>query len=152
MVCPLTLCKIEILSSLLNFQMISSVNGYWTTFKYIFILKQIVDKKKIQTLEDMLRACALNYVDSWDINSPLVELGYNSSYHASIGMAPFEALYRWCCRKPVCWHEVGEREPSKVELIDQTNEVVKPFRKDYKQLRINKTVMWMHAEGCWTLR
>ena len=44
-------------------------------------------------------------------------------------MAPFEALYGRHYRKPVCWDEVGEREPSKVELIDQTNEVVKIIRR-----------------------
>ena len=52
----------------------------------------MVVKKKIQTLEDMLRAYALNYADSWDISLPLVEFACNSSYHASIGMAPFQAF------------------------------------------------------------
>jgi len=41
----------------------------------------------------MLKACALDYAGGWDRNSPLVELGYNNSYHISISMAPFEALY-----------------------------------------------------------
>ena len=77
----------------------------------------------------MLTACALDYAGNWDRNLPLVEFAYNSSYHASIGMIPFEALYERCCRMPVCWYEVGEREQTKVELIDQTNEVVKNIRK-----------------------
>jgi len=77
----------------------------------------------------MLRACALDYAGTWDHNLPLVEFAYNNSYHASTGMAPFEALYSRRCRTPVCWNEVGEREPSKVELIDQTIEIIKTIHK-----------------------
>jgi len=44
-------------------------------------------------------------------------------------MAPYEALYGRRYRTPVCWEEVGEREPSKVELIDQTKEIVSIVRK-----------------------
>jgi len=50
-------------------------------------------ERTIQTLEDMLRACALEYVGTWDHNLPLVEFTHNNSYHASISMNPFEALY-----------------------------------------------------------
>lgn len=61
----------------------------------------------IQTLEDMLRACALEFHGSWDKHLPLMEFAYNNSYQASIGMAPYEALYGRRCRTPVCWNEVG---------------------------------------------
>ena len=44
-------------------------------------------------LEDMLRACALDYGSSWDNNLPYTEFSYNNSYEASLKMAPFEALY-----------------------------------------------------------
>ncbi|GJW98601.1 putative reverse transcriptase domain-containing protein [Tanacetum coccineum] len=50
-------------------------------------------ERTIQTLEDMLRACVIDFGSSWDRNLPLVELSYNDSYHASIKAAPFEALY-----------------------------------------------------------
>jgi len=50
-------------------------------------------KRTIQTLEDMLRACALDYAGSWDHNLPLVESAYNNSYYVGISMAPYEALY-----------------------------------------------------------
>ncbi|KAL4017814.1 hypothetical protein IC575_021386 [Cucumis melo] len=62
-----------------------------------------------QVLEDMLRACALEYPGSWDSHLHLMEFAYNKSYQATIGMAPFEALYGKCCRSPVCWGEVGEQ-------------------------------------------
>nr|GEV30186.1 hypothetical protein [Tanacetum cinerariifolium] len=47
----------------------------------------------IQTLEDMLRACGMDFGGSWDTHLPLVEFSYNNSYHKSIKCAPFEALY-----------------------------------------------------------
>jgi len=50
-------------------------------------------ERTIQTLEDMLRAYALDYAGTWDHNLPLVEFTYNNNDHASIGMAPFKALY-----------------------------------------------------------
>lgn len=46
-------------------------------------------ERTIQTMEDMLRACALEWQTSWDKCLPLVEFAYNNSYHSSIGMAPF---------------------------------------------------------------
>ncbi|GKU99825.1 hypothetical protein SLEP1_g12612 [Rubroshorea leprosula] len=64
-------------------------------------------KRTIQVLEDMLRTCALDLPESWDDHLPLVEFAYNNSYHSSIKMAPYEALYGRRCRAPICWAEVG---------------------------------------------
>nr|GFC81807.1 reverse transcriptase domain-containing protein [Tanacetum cinerariifolium] len=50
-------------------------------------------EKTIQTLEDMLRACVIDFGNGWERHLPLVEFSYNNSYHASIKAAPFEALY-----------------------------------------------------------
>ena len=50
-------------------------------------------ERTIQTLEDMLRACALDFQCSWEDILPLVEFSYKNSYQSSIGMAPYEALY-----------------------------------------------------------
>ena len=66
-------------------------------------------ERTIQTLEDMLRACVMEFKGSWDTHLALMEFAYNNSYQASIEMAPFEALYGRKCRTPVCWDEVGER-------------------------------------------
>ncbi|GJX78649.1 putative reverse transcriptase domain-containing protein [Tanacetum coccineum] len=49
--------------------------------------------RTIQTLEDMLRACVIDFRKGWVNHLPLVEFSYNNSYHASIKAAPFEALY-----------------------------------------------------------
>ncbi|XP_055960122.1 uncharacterized protein LOC130014968 [Mercurialis annua] len=50
-------------------------------------------ERTIQTLEDMLRACMIEFQGSWDKYVPLMEFAYNNSYHSSLGMAPYEALY-----------------------------------------------------------
>ncbi|GJV83688.1 reverse transcriptase domain-containing protein [Tanacetum coccineum] len=49
-------------------------------------------ERTIQTLEDMLRACVIDFGKGWVNHFPLVEFSYNNSYHASIKDAPFEAL------------------------------------------------------------
>ncbi|GJZ31570.1 putative reverse transcriptase domain-containing protein, partial [Tanacetum coccineum] len=58
-------------------------------------------ERSIQTLEDMLRACAIDFGKGWVNHFPLVEFSYNNSYHASIKAAPFEALYGRKCRSPI---------------------------------------------------
>ena len=69
-------------------------------------------------MEDMLRACVLDFKGSWTKYLPLAEFAYNNSYKAIIGMAPYEALYGRKCRTPICWDEVGEQKLSNVELIE----------------------------------
>ncbi|KAL0537629.1 hypothetical protein IC582_026612 [Cucumis melo] len=81
-----------------------------------------------QVLEDMLRACALEFPGSWDSHFHLMEFAYNNSYQATIGMAPFEALYGKCCRSPVCWGEVGEQRLMGPELVQSTNEAIQKIR------------------------
>ena len=60
-----------------------------------------VAERTIQTLDDMLRACVINFKDSWDDNLLLIELSCNNSYTSGIGMALFLALYVRSCRSPV---------------------------------------------------
>ncbi|GJZ11010.1 putative reverse transcriptase domain-containing protein, partial [Tanacetum coccineum] len=81
-------------------------------------------ERTIQTLEDMLRACAIDFGKGWVNHLPLVEFSYNNSYHASIKAAPFEALYGRKCRSPVCWTEVGEAQLLGPELIQETTEKI----------------------------
>jgi hypothetical protein len=63
-----------------------------------------------QILEDMLRACVLNYPNKWDKCLSLVVFSYNNSYQESLRMTPFEALYGHRCRTPVNWIEPGEKD------------------------------------------
>ncbi|GKE79139.1 putative reverse transcriptase domain-containing protein [Tanacetum coccineum] len=73
-------------------------------------------ERTIQTLEDMLRAYAIDFRKVWVNHFPLVEFSYNNSYHASIKAAPFKALYDRKCRSPVCWAKVGEVQLTVLEL------------------------------------
>ena len=59
-------------------------------------------ERTIQMLEDMLRACALDLQGSLEDHLSLIEFANNNSYHSSIGMVPYEALYSRPCRSPVC--------------------------------------------------
>nr|GEY82467.1 putative reverse transcriptase domain-containing protein [Tanacetum cinerariifolium] len=81
-------------------------------------------ERTIQTLEDMLRACVIDFGSSWDRHLPLVEFSYNNSYHASLKAAPYEALYERKCRSPVCWSEVGDSQLTGPELIRDTTEKI----------------------------
>ena len=79
-------------------------------------------------LEDMLRACVLEYKGSWEEHFPLVEFAYNNSYQASIQMEPYEALYGRPCRSPLCLTEVGESFITGLDLIRDTSEKVSLIR------------------------
>ena len=57
-----------------------------------------------------------------------MEFEYNNSYHQSLGMSPFEALYRRKCRSPIHWHEARERRflgPDEVDAVSREIEIIK---------------------------
>ena len=81
-------------------------------------------ERTIQTLEDMLRACVLDFGGSWEDYLPLAEFSYNNSYHASIGASPFELLYGRRCRTPVCWGEIGQRELGGKDMVSDAIEKI----------------------------
>nr|GEU75739.1 putative reverse transcriptase domain-containing protein [Tanacetum cinerariifolium] len=81
-------------------------------------------ERTIQTLEDMLRACVIDFGNGWERHLPLVEFSYNNSDHASIKAASFEALYGRKCRSPICWAEVGDAQLTGPELIHETTEKI----------------------------
>ena len=92
-------------------------------------------ERTIETLEDMLRACVIDFGGSWDKHLPLIEFAYNNSYHSTIGMAPFEALYGRKCRTPTCWSEAGEKPVAGPELILETTEKINAAREHMKAAR-----------------
>nr|GEW10912.1 reverse transcriptase domain-containing protein [Tanacetum cinerariifolium] len=77
-------------------------------------------ERTIQTLEDMLRACAIYFGKDRVNHLPLVKFSYNNSYYASIKAAPFEALYGRKCRSPICWTEVGEAQILELSRVHNT--------------------------------
>ncbi|WVZ24011.1 hypothetical protein V8G54_002555 [Vigna mungo] len=92
-------------------------------------------ERTIQSLEDLLRACVLDHLGSWSEVLPLVEFTYNNSYHPSIGMTPFEALYGRRCRTPLCWFQDGEAILIGPELLQQTTEKVKLIQERMRATR-----------------
>jgi transposase InsO family protein len=76
-------------------------------------------------LEDMLRACAIQYGKNWDKCPTLAEFSYNNSYQSSLQMAPFEALYGQRCRTPLSWSQAGERKNFGPDLVSEAEEKVK---------------------------
>ncbi|GKE05535.1 putative reverse transcriptase domain-containing protein, partial [Tanacetum coccineum] len=81
-------------------------------------------ERTIQTLEDMLRTCVIDFGKGWVNHFSLVEFSYNNSYHASIKVAPFESLYGRKCRSPVCWAEVGEVQLTSPKIVQETTEKI----------------------------
>ncbi|GKE94491.1 putative reverse transcriptase domain-containing protein, partial [Tanacetum coccineum] len=81
-------------------------------------------ERTIQTLEDMLRACVIDFGGSWDVHLPLAEFSYNNSYHTSIRCAPFEALYGRKCRSPMSWAEIRKGSLIGPELVQEMTDKV----------------------------
>ncbi|GJX99872.1 putative reverse transcriptase domain-containing protein [Tanacetum coccineum] len=86
-------------------------------------------ERTIQTLEDMLRACVIDFGKGWDRHLPLVEFSYNNSYHTSIKVAPFEALYGQKCRSPICWAEVGDAQLTGLKIVHETTKKIIHIKK-----------------------
>ncbi|GJZ50325.1 putative reverse transcriptase domain-containing protein [Tanacetum coccineum] len=85
-------------------------------------------ERTIQTVEDMLRACVIDFRKGWERHLPLVEFSYNNSYHANIKAAPFKALYGGKCKSPVCWAKVGDVQITGPEIIQETTKKIIQIR------------------------
>ena len=95
-------------------------------------------ERTIQTLEDMLRACVMDFGGAWDEHLMYIEFSYNNSYHASIGMAPYEALYGRKCRSPICWDDVNKSLNLGPEMIEETTEKVKLVQERMKATQVRQ--------------
>ncbi|GJW37541.1 ty3-gypsy retrotransposon protein [Tanacetum coccineum] len=100
-------------------------------------------ERTIQTLEDMLRVCVLDFKGSWDVHLPLVEFSYDNSYHFSVRCALFEALYGRKCRSPIMWAEVGEGQLIGPELVEETTYKISQIKDRLKAAR-NRQKSYAH--------
>jgi hypothetical protein len=103
-----------------------------TKLQFSFVYHPQTDgqsKRTIQMLEDMLRACVLDFSGSWARYLPLIEFAYNNSYQANIGMAPYEALYGRKCCSPLHWDELGERRILGPDIVQDTLDKVVLIRR-----------------------
>nr|CAH67940.1 H0211F06-OSIGBa0153M17.12 [Oryza sativa] len=97
-----------------------------------------------QILEDMLRACVLDFGGSWDKNLPYAEFSYNNSYQASLQMAPYEALYGRKCRTPLLWDQTGERQVFGTDILREALEKVKIIQ---ERLRVAQSRQKSYADN-----
>ena len=80
----------------------------------------------------MLRAYVRDLGGSWDGYLCLTEFVYNNSYQASIEMAPYEALYGWRCRSPICWLEIVEKQLARINLVKKVSQQIEVVPKNIK--------------------
>jgi hypothetical protein len=85
-----------------------------------------------QILEDMLRACALQYGRSWDKSLSYAEFSYNNSYQESLKMAPFEMLYGQRCRTPLFLNETGERKVFGPDILEEAEKQVRMVKENLR--------------------
>ena len=102
-------------------------------------------ERTIQILEDMLRACMMDFSGSWEDHLPLVEFAYNNSYQASIGMAPYAALYGRRCRSPLNWDDIGDGELRGRDMLVEAVEVVRTVR-DHLRIAQDRYKHWADAK------
>ena len=81
-------------------------------------------ERTIQTLEDILRECVIDFGGILGTYLPLDEFLYNNSYHSSIGAPPFEILHGMRCRTLIFWGEVRKRIMGSTEVVLQTSEMI----------------------------
>ena len=103
----------------------------------------------------MLRSCILDFGESWSKYLTLVKFAYNNSFHSSIQMAPYEALYGRKCRFPICWDEIGERkilEPTTVPWIEEAYKNVKLIRQKIQSAQRRQKSYANNRKKHWSLR
>ncbi|GJT72829.1 putative reverse transcriptase domain-containing protein [Tanacetum coccineum] len=91
--------------------------------------------RTIKILEDMLRACVLDFRGSWDVHLLLVEFSHNNSYHSSVRCAPFEALYGRKCHSPIMLAKVREGQLIGPELVQETTKKISHIKDRLKAAR-----------------
>jgi hypothetical protein len=85
-----------------------------------------------QILEDMLRACAMQYGRGWDKSQSYAEFSYNNSYQESLKMVPFKMLYGRRCRTPLFWNETGERKVFGPNILQEAKKQVCMVRENVR--------------------
>ncbi|GJS49384.1 putative reverse transcriptase domain-containing protein, partial [Tanacetum coccineum] len=117
-------------------------------------------ERTIQTLEDMLHACMIDFRKGWVNHLPLVEFSYNNSYHASIKVAPFEALYGRKCRSPIkqriqVAHDRQKsyadlkRKPMEFQLGDRVRTIAYKLKLPQELSRVHNTFHVSNLKKCY---
>ncbi|GJX76551.1 putative reverse transcriptase domain-containing protein [Tanacetum coccineum] len=107
-------------------------------------------ERTIQTLKDILRACAIDFGGNWDTHLPLVKFSYNNSYHTSVKCTPFEALYGRNCRTPIAWAEVPF-EFRASEVVERVGPIAYRLRLPQELIGIHDTFHVSNLKKCLNL-
>jgi hypothetical protein len=91
-----------------------------------------------QILEDMLRACVIEYLGSWDKNLPWAKFSYNNSYQESLKMTPFEALYGRQCRTLLNWIKPGEKVIFGSDIVVEVEAMVRRIQENLKAVKLRR--------------
>jgi hypothetical protein len=91
-----------------------------------------------QILEDMLRACVMEYLGSWEKNLPWAEFSYNNSYQESLKMASFEALYGRQCHTVLNWIEPGEKAIFCPNIVVEAEATVRRIQENLKAAKLHQ--------------
>ena len=94
-----------------------------------------------------MRTCILDFGGKWEQHMTLVEFAYNNSFHASIQMAPYEALYGRKCRSPIHWEEVGERQTLDLTTIPWMEEAYEKVKKIRQTLQTAQSRQKSYADN-----
>jgi hypothetical protein len=105
-----------------------------------------------QILEDMLRACVMEYPSSSDKNLSWAEFSYNKSYQESLKMAPYKALYGRQCRTPLNWIEPGERAIFGPDIVVEAEATVRRIQENLKVTKLRKRAMQTRGTDPYNLR
>ncbi|KAL0282728.1 UNVERIFIED_CONTAM: Transposon Ty3-I Gag-Pol polyprotein [Sesamum radiatum] len=109
-------------------------------------------ERMIQTLENMMRACVIEFRGNWDDHLPLMEFVYNNSFHSSIGIAPYEALYGRKCRSPIRWDIEVLRQLEGPKLVQQTVDKLQTVKKCLKVAQDRQKSYVISIAGRWNTR
>ncbi|KAL0380532.1 UNVERIFIED_CONTAM: hypothetical protein Sangu_0117500, partial [Sesamum angustifolium] len=89
-------------------------------------------ERTIQTLEDMMRSCVIEFRGNWDDHRVLMKFAYTNSFRSSISVAPYKTLYGRKCRCPICWDIEGLRQLEGPELVQETEDKIQTIQKCLK--------------------
>jgi hypothetical protein len=102
-----------------------------------------------QIMEDMLRACALQYRRSWDKSLSYAEFSYNNSYQESLKMAPFETLYGRRCQTPLFWNEMGEQKVFGPDILKEVEKQVRMGKPSCRAIETKELVQRCRTPLFW---
>ena len=100
-----------------------------------------LSERVIQVLEDMLRGCVLDLLESWDKYISLMEFAYNNSFQSSISTTPYKALYGKKCKTPICWTKLNEHKVTGLDIVKETEEKVCVIQQRLKAASDRKSLM-----------